>query len=100
MGISDLISGMRRRAMLTKEISDQDIAETKVAERKLSANERLLNHMLKQEREENIKRELERRTKKEEKEYWHKDVISQKNLFTEKNGNSLLKQHNLFGAGK
>lgn len=90
MGISDLISGMRRRAIMTKELSDAEMVQEKVAERKLSANERLLNSMVKKDREEAIKRELTRRIKREESDYWHKDVISQKNLFNQSNGNSLL----------
>ena|SRR3990167_1416634 len=100
MGIADLISGMRRRAVLTKEFTDEDIASTKVVERKKSANERLLDSMVKKEREEAIKKEIERRTKIEENNYWHKDTMHQKDLFNNPNGNSLLKQQSLFGVGK
>jgi len=91
MGVSDLISGMRRRGELFKEMQAQDDAATKVETRKLSADERALNKVLEQERQKRIREELARRTKREEREYWHKDVISQPNLFGNKNGNSLLK---------
>lgn len=100
MGITDLIAGMRHRAILTKEFSDEDAAQTKVQEKKLSANERLLNSMLKKEREEAIKKEIEKRTKAEADKYWHHDIIHQENLFNKPNGNNLLKQPSLFGVGR
>ena len=63
------------------ELKIEDDALHKLEERKLSANERELNKILKQKREENIKRELDKYHKQESKEYWHKDIIAQKPLF-------------------
>jgi hypothetical protein len=87
MGIGDLITGMRRKGELFKQYQAEDEASTKVEERKLSAGERMLNKMVRQEREEQIQKELAIRLKREENDYWHKDVISQKNLFTAEAGN-------------
>ena len=100
MGITDLFSGMRRRSELLRQAQDEDSVVEKVQQRKLSANERLLIKLQEQDRQESIKKELERRNKKEANDYWKKDVITQKNLFNNSNGNSLLKQGNLFGGQK
>ena len=100
MGITDLFSGMRRRSELLRQAQDEDSVVEKVQQRKLSANERLLMKLQEQDRQEAIKKELERRNKKEANDYWKKDVITQKNLFNNSNGNCLLKQGNLFGGMK
>lgn len=98
MGVSDLIAGIRRRGELVREIDNEERARDKVEQRKLSANERMLQKMLEEERQEFIKQELSRRVKRETNDYWHKDVIKQKNLFNNANGNSILKQQNLFSG--
>jgi len=57
-------------------------------ERKLSSNERELNTILKAKREEQIKMELDNYRKEEQHDFWHKDVITQKNIF--KNNKNLF----------
>jgi hypothetical protein len=98
MSISSFLAGMRTRGEMLKQAQNEDIVINKVQERKKSSNERVLEKLLERDRQEAIKKELERREKKEKDEYWKKDIITQKNLFTNSNGNSILKQGNLFGS--
>ena len=98
MSITSFLTGIRRRGEMLRQAQDEDTVVTKVQERKKSANERVLEKLLERDRQEAIKKELERRERKEKDEYWKKDIITQKNLFTNSNGNSILKQHNLFGG--
>ena len=81
-----------------EELQAQDRAVTKVEERKLSPQERELMRKLEKKRQRNISKKLNEIYKDEEFEYWHKDVISQPNIF--KGGDSLLKQPHLFSGGK
>ena len=99
MSIGELFSSSRRKEELLKQVQEQDSVMTKVEQRKLSGNERLLNQLQEKDRQELIKKELESRNKREANDYWHKDVIKQKNLFNQSNGNSLLKSGNLFSVG-
>lgn len=94
MGFKDIIDRFRDRKKIFKEMQDQDSAMTKLQERKLSSEERALNKILEKKRQENIKRQLNAIYKRQDNEYWHKDVITQPNIFKEKT--SILKQKNLF----
>ena len=98
MSITSLLAGIRRRGEMLKEAQDIDSVQTKVIERKKTHNERVLEKLMERDRQELIKRELEKRENKEKNEYWKKDIITQKNLFTNSNGNSILKQQNIFGG--
>ena len=100
MGISEIIDKFRNRNEVFDDLNAQDKALAKIEERKKSANERALDRILKQEREELIRQKLEAYNKREQKDFWHKNVIQQKELFREKNHPSLLKQKNLFGGKK
>lgn len=99
MGIGDFLSGMRRRSELLRQAQDEDSVVEKVQQRKLTANERLLIRLQEQDRQAAIKNELARREKHERNDFWKKDVITQPNLFNQRNGNSLLRQQSLFGVG-
>ena len=98
--IKRILEKMRNKKAKFQQLQEDDRLGKIVEERKKSANERLLDSMVKKEREEAIKKEIERRTKIEENNYWHKDTMHQKDLFNNPNGNSLLKQQSLFGVGK
>lgn len=96
MGISDIIDKFKNRNQVFEELEAQDKAITKIEERKKSANERALDRILKQEREEAIRKKLESYNKREQHDFWHKNVIQQKNLFKEKKSDCLMKKGNLF----
>jgi adenylate kinase family enzyme len=100
MSISDIIDKFRGKNEVFEQLQAQDKAVTKIEERKKSANERALDRILKQEREEAIRKKLEAYNKREQSDFWHKNVIQQKELFREKDNPSLLKQKNLFGGKK
>ena len=100
MSISDVIDKFKNRNQVFEELEAQDKAITKIEERKKSANERALDRILKQEREEAIRKKLESYNKREQHDFWHKNVIQQKELFKEKDHKSLLRQKNLFGGKK
>lgn len=100
MSISSFLAGMRTRGEMLKQAQNEDIVANKVQERKKSSNERVLEKLLERDRQEAIRKELERREKQERNTYWKKDIITQKNLFTNSNGNSILKQQNLFGRNE
>ena len=90
MGLREIYNKIKERKELESDYEIDDRARTRVAEKKLSANERELNSILKQRREDQIKKQLEGYHKAQQKEYWHKDVINQKFLFKEKT--KLLRQ--------
>lgn len=99
MGLGNFISGMRRRGEMLQQAQDEDSVINKVQQRKLTQNERLLNQLREKDRQEAIRQELARREEADKETFWRKDVITQPNLFTGSNGNSILKQQNLFGLG-
>ena len=100
MSISDIINKFKHKNEIYEELNAQDKAIAKIEERKKSANERALDRILKQEREAVIRAKLEAYNKREQEDFWHKNVIQQKELFREKDHPSLLKQKNLFGGRK
>jgi len=84
MGLRDVYNKIKQRKELESDYEIDDRARSRVEEKKLSANERELNSILKQKREDAIKKQLEGHHKAQQKEYWHKDVINQRFLFKEK----------------
>jgi len=104
MGIKDFLDRIKQKNEMVKQLETQDRAENRVQEKKLSANERTLNKILKEKREELITKELEKYGKQKQDEYWHKDMISQKYIFKETSNlmhqPSLLKQKKMFGGRK
>lgn len=94
MGIKDVLNKFRRTDETFDQLKEQDRAMTKLQERKLSANERALNRILKQKHEEAVKAQLDKYTKQEQREFWHKDVITQPEIL--KNHKSILDQRHLF----
>lgn len=81
MGFKEMIEKFRNKDTYFKELQARDKAMTKVSERKLSSEERSLNKILEKKRQEDIKKQLNTIYKKEESDYWHKDVISQPFIF-------------------
>jgi len=96
--IKKLVEKLRKRNEIFEEMQNNDRAAEKVEERKLSADERALVKVLEKRRQENVSNKLKEIYKQEESEYWHKNVISQPNIF--KGGSSILKQKNLFEGGR
>lgn len=97
MGVKEIFDRFRSRQQLVKQVQDQDYAVNKVEQRKLSAEERSLNKIQEKQRQELIKQKLNSIYKKQEKDYWKKDVITQPNIFREKS--TLLHQKNIFAGG-
>lgn len=94
MGIRSIIDNMRRKSELYKEMEAEDRARTKLEQRKLSSEERALNNILEKKRQEAIKAELAKHYKKEDQDYWKKDVITQPNVFV--GHKNLLAQPSVF----
>ena len=99
MGLKDVLNKYTSRKEIFKKMQDNDAAAHKLEERKKSAEERALEKIYEKKRQETIKSELKRHYKQNDKEYWHKDVITQKPIFKE-HGHTLLQQKNLFSGGK
>lgn len=97
MGLRDIVNRLQKRKEIFKEMQDHDNASTKLAQRKISSEERALNAIREKRRQEIIKAQLKAHYKKEDKAYWKKDVISQPNMFREHG--TLLQQKNLFAGG-
>ena len=100
MGIKDILNKLKRKNVVYDEMKAQDKAASKIEERKLSAEERALHKILEKKRQAQIHVELQKHYKKDDDDYWHKDVISQPNIFkgesTLLNSPSILKQKHIF----
>jgi hypothetical protein len=98
MGFKDIIAKLKGNDSKYDEYAaDMRVAE-KYEERKLSANERELQRFMKEEREDNIKEELDefRKKRRDDIEYGHQ-ILNTKNMFApEANTASILRQKNLF----
>ena len=94
MGFKEILANIRNKNEVYEQLKTEDSAREKLESRKLSANERALNKIVKEKREKYIAKELKKHYAKEDKEYWHKDVITQPNIF--KGGTSIMHQRNLF----
>lgn len=81
MGIIDTFTKMKEADRRYKELEIEDRATNKLQQRKQTANERELNRYMEEKRQEQITSALKKIRKQRENELWHKDVISQKNLF-------------------
>jgi len=83
MGIvNNIISKLKHKKERLEEVQQEGRIQEKVAERKLSANEREYNGYMEERRQDAIKRALQKIRHQKRDEFWHKDIISQKNLFT------------------
>jgi hypothetical protein len=83
MGIKDLLERFRHKNELYEQIETQQKAVHKLEQKQLSADERELQRYMKEKRDALIHARLESERKKRVNEWWHEDVINQKNLFTE-----------------
>ena len=82
MGIIETFTKMKDADKRFKELEVEDRAMTKLEQRKMTANEREYNRFMEEKRQEHISNALKKIRKQKENEWWHKDIISQKNLFT------------------
>jgi len=87
MGLRNIFDSIKKKNELVKEYENDDRARYKVEEKKLSSNERALNRILKEKREQSIKKELDIYNKKEQDDFWHKDIITQPYIFKTKSSN-------------
>jgi hypothetical protein len=95
MGIKDIISRIRERNSKYSVMEDEFKAQKKLQERQLSSNERELNSILEEERQERIKKILEMKKKKENDEMWHgKTMLDSPNIFNDQH--NMLKEKSLF----
>ena len=81
MGLRDMFNHLKEKKEKEREIAIEEGAKQKYEMKQKSAAERALEKILEKKRQESIKKTLEQEYKKQDKEYWHKDVISQKYMF-------------------
>jgi|TARA_R100000093_G_scaffold70867_2_gene45018 hypothetical protein len=82
MGLRDLLDRFKERKSQLKHAQDDDMVQTTVVQRKKSANERELERFNEEEREKNIKIQLERIRKQKRDEFFHgPSLLKQKNIF-------------------
>ena len=79
--IQNLIAKYKERKERAEAYEDDDRARTNFEQRKLSNNERELNTYLENQRQNRINSMLNQFKEREKHEYWHKDIIRQKNIF-------------------
>lgn len=98
MGIKDVLSNMARTDEIYRRLEAEDKAMRKLEQRKKTGNERALERYMEERRQKMIDNQLKKITKEKENEFWHKDIITQKPIFQEKKGQTIMKQKNLFGG--
>lgn len=79
--IQDLVAKYKERKERISGYAEDDKIRTTFEQRKLSNNERELNDYLEKERQKRIDGMVNRFKERDKQEYWHKDIISQKNIF-------------------
>jgi len=96
MGVREFLERLRNKRSKYKEFEEEQKIQEKFLERKKSANERELERFIKEQREENIKVELEkfRKRKDAEMQYGHQ-ILGVKNMFDGED-NSVLGTPNVF----
>lgn len=98
MGIKDLIAKLRAKKEKYSEFAEDQRIQEKYFERKKSSNERELERFISEEREKHIQEELNKfRKAREHETRYGNQIIKVKNMF-KGNGESLLKQRNLFSG--
>ena len=97
MTVKDILERFSNKGKKFKEMQEDDRLQNKLQERKLTGEERALNRIYEKRRQEGIKRELNSIYKRQDKDYWKKDIITQKMIF--KDNTSLLRQPNIFVKG-
>ena len=83
MGIKDLLERFRHKSELYEQLEAQQKAVHKIEQKQMSADERELQRYMKEKRDELIHARLEAERKKRVNDWWHENVINQKNIFTE-----------------
>ena len=81
MGIKEILAKLNRKRDVFDELQRYDKADAMVQERKLSSEERALNKILEQQRQQIIKKRLQEHIKRDQHETWHKNVVHQPNIF-------------------
>ena len=98
MGIRDFIERWKSKKEKFKEFEEEQKMIEKFQEKRKSANERELERFMKEEREDNIKKELEEfRAKRQAQAQYGNQILKAKNLF-EGGGNEILNNPNIFSA--
>lgn len=100
MGVIDkFINNFKGRNAKFKEYQEDDRIQRQLSERKLSHNERILNKLMEEERQKQIRNQLDFMVKKRKMEELNKErnfMKFNKNMF---NNSSLLKAKNIFKSG-
>ena len=93
MGLRDWYNKFVRKRDEFSAVEEQDRIQSRIQEKKLSADERELNKFLEKERQRQVKEMLESYRKQEQEEIWHgKTALDTPNVITN--------QKNLFGGQK
>ena len=98
MGIKDFLERMRQKKGKYKDFEDEQKIQEKYVERKKSSNERELERFRNEDREDNIKSELEAcRAKRKEKNQYGNQITKVKNMFAPQHShNEILNNDKLF----
>ena len=81
MTLRTFLDRIKERNRLQKEIEVSESAESRAHEKKLTANERELSRFVEEQRQKEISKTLSHVRDLRQKEFMHKNVIHQKNLF-------------------
>lgn len=94
--VSSIIERLKSRKQKLRELSEDESVRTKLANMKKNANERELEKYYEEERQKQIKRELDIFRKKRQDEFWHgRNILNERNIFKDKFP-EILKQKTIF----
>lgn len=81
MGLREMFAKANEKKKRFKQMQEEVRLQKMVEDRMKSSNEREYERYLEEQRQEKIKIELDKFRKQQQDDLWHKDVISQKNIF-------------------
>lgn len=94
--LKQILQKIKMRREKFKDLEEDEKLNKMLLERKKSANERELERIMEDERQDQIKAALELKRKQQSDEFWHgNNVLRTRNMFEEK-GNSILRSPNIF----
>jgi mevalonate pyrophosphate decarboxylase len=98
--LQDWIRKRKEKKERETEMEQELTARHNIEQKKLSSDERELNSYVEEDRKKGIKTMLDKYRKRKMNDFWHRDVISQKNLFHKEKSilkqKDIIKQKNLF----
>lgn len=94
MALTETVRKMLGRDEEFAEMQNQDRLQTKLQERKKNSNERELERFVEEERQEQIKKDLDGFRKLRQKQFFETTIFKQDDIL--KNDNPILKQKNIF----